>query len=71
VRDGETGFLVPHGDVPALAAALGRLADSPTLVASLGATARRFAERFTWDAAADQTEAHLREVEAAVVVQEG
>lgn len=62
VRDGETGFLVAHGDVPALAAAFRRLAGDPGLVASLGANARRFAERFTWEEAARQTEAHLAEV---------
>ena len=62
VRDAETGFLVPHGDVAALAAAFGRLAADPALVASLGAGARRFAERFTWEEAARQTEAHLTEV---------
>jgi glycosyltransferase involved in cell wall biosynthesis len=62
VRDGETGFLVPHGDVRALAAALSRLANQPELVARLGVNARRFAGRFTWDAAARQTEEHLREV---------
>jgi glycosyltransferase involved in cell wall biosynthesis len=62
VRDGETGFLVPHGDVRALAAALSRLANEPGLVARLGVNARRFAGRFTWDAAARQTEEHLREV---------
>jgi len=59
VRDGETGFLVPHGDVPALAAALARIADGPELVRSLGAAGRAFAERFTWERAADETEAHL------------
>jgi len=64
VRDGETGFLVPHGDVAALAAALTRIAGDPQLVASLGANARRFAERFTWEAAARQTEAHLLDVAA-------
>lgn len=62
VRDGATGFLVPHGDVAALAAALQRLADAPALVESLGSSARPFAERFTWDEAASQTEQHLREI---------
>ena len=59
VRPGETGFLVPHGDVPALAAALARIAAEPALVRSLGASGRIFAGRFTWERAADETEAHL------------
>jgi glycosyltransferase involved in cell wall biosynthesis len=62
VRDGETGFLVPHGDVPAMAARLEELAASPALVARLGAQARRFAESFTWERAARETVAHLSEV---------
>lgn len=64
VRDGETGFLVPHGDVPALTAALARIANDPGLVARLGAGGRAFAEQFTWEAAARQTEAHLEDVAA-------
>jgi len=59
VRDGETGFLVPHGDTQAMAAAMDRLADSPALVEKLGQQARRFAESFTWERAADETERHL------------
>ena len=62
VRHGETGILYPHGDVPALAAALERLAADPTEVARLGAGALVFAQGFTWDRAADLTEAHLAEV---------
>lgn len=62
VRDGETGFLVPHGDVAAMAASMRRLSGERALVEHLGVAARRFAEGFTWANAADQTEAHLREV---------
>ncbi|MGQ0539056.1 MAG: glycosyltransferase family 4 protein [Gemmatimonadaceae bacterium] len=62
VRDGESGFLVTHGDVAALAAALNRLAASSVLVESLGARARRFAEGFTWERAAAETAAHLTHV---------
>jgi len=65
VRDGVTGFLVPHGDVPALAAALARLAGDPALVRRLGTGGRAFAERFTWERAADETEAHLRGITGA------
>ena len=60
--DGKTGILVPHGDIPAMAAALGRLAASPDTVRSLGEAGRTFAEQFTWDAAARQTEEHVLEV---------
>jgi glycosyltransferase involved in cell wall biosynthesis len=59
VRNGETGFLVPHGDVPAMAQAMRAIADSPPLVRRLGERARRFAEGFTWDRAAEETERHL------------
>lgn len=40
VVDGETGLLVPAGDVPALAAALQRLAEDPHLARRLGAAGR-------------------------------
>ncbi|MBL0939942.1 MAG: glycosyltransferase family 4 protein [Gemmatimonadaceae bacterium] len=62
VKHGETGFLVPHGDVGAMAACMQRLSGERSLVEHLGRHARQFAEGFTWANAADQTEAHLREV---------
>ena len=62
VRDGETGFLVPHGDVDALAAAMRRIAGSAELVAALGTRGRLFAEGFTWERAAAETADHLAQV---------
>ncbi len=62
VRDGVTGFLVPHGDVDGFAAAMDRLAADPALVTSMGRDARVFADTFTWDNAAVQTEKHLLDV---------
>jgi glycosyltransferase involved in cell wall biosynthesis len=48
VEDGRTGLVVPPGDAPALAAALGRLLRDPALREALGASARqRYREAFT------------------------
>lgn len=44
VRDGETGYLVPFGDVPALAARVAHLAADPSLRAMMGTRARAEAE---------------------------
>lgn len=65
VRDGETGYLVPHGDISAMAAALDKVAASRELVDRLGRSARAFAETFTWERAANETAAHLERVAAA------
>jgi len=62
VRDGETGFLVPHGDTGAMANAMRRLATSPKLVSELGSHARVFATSFTWERAASETERHLQNI---------
>ena len=62
VLDGRTGLLYPHGDVDKLADALAKLASDRNLVDRFGVEARRFAEGFSWDSAADKTEAHLEGV---------
>jgi len=62
VVDGETGLLVPHGDVPALARALARILGDPRLRDRLGTQARSFAERFSWDASARAMEEFLERV---------
>jgi glycosyltransferase involved in cell wall biosynthesis len=62
VVDGRTGFLVPHGDVQAMADGLGRFASDSSLVRTMGAAGRMFAESYTWDRAAEETEAHLLKV---------
>ncbi|HEY2377258.1 MAG TPA: glycosyltransferase family 4 protein [Gemmatimonadaceae bacterium] len=64
VRNEETGYLVPHGDNLAMAAALDRVAASRELVEQLGRSARAFAETFTWERAAEETAAHLARVVA-------
>jgi glycosyltransferase involved in cell wall biosynthesis len=62
VRHGDTGFLVPHGDVAGLAARMIELADSPPLVARLGERARKFAEALPWERTASATERHLKDI---------
>ena len=60
VRDGETGFLVPHGDVPRDGRGHApRRRDRASSSTTLGRAARAFAETFTWERAADETEAAL------------
>lgn len=65
VVDGATGFLVPHGDIAALAERLARVLRDAQLRERLGTGARDFAQRFSWDRAADDTERHLRNVVSA------
>lgn len=62
VLDGVSGLLVPHGDAAALARAMERLVWEPGLRERLARGALDFAQRFSWDRSADETEAHLLEV---------
>jgi glycosyltransferase involved in cell wall biosynthesis len=48
VRDGAAGFVVPVGDVDALADSLRQLEADVDLVARFGSSARRIAEQHTW-----------------------
>lgn len=61
VVDGKTGFLVPHGDVDAIADRIARVLSDDALHASLRAGALDWAARFTWDRAAAETLALLQE----------
>ena len=61
VRDGVTGYLVPHGDAAALANRILALANDPGLVERLGRAARSFAEGLSWDAAARATVTHIEQ----------
>ncbi len=61
VVDGETGFLYPFGDSAACARHALRVLDDGALREKLGAAGRRWADRFTWEAATDATIALLHE----------
>jgi glycosyltransferase involved in cell wall biosynthesis len=56
-----TGLLVSHGDVNAVADAMGRLSRNRDEVERLGAAAVEFARSFTWDRTADATLKHLEQ----------
>ena len=56
VVDGETGLLVPPGDVQALHEALRTLLSNPSLRAQMGAAGRQRARLFTVSAAVDRIE---------------
>jgi glycosyltransferase involved in cell wall biosynthesis len=60
VQHGKTGLLVPHGDLAALAGAIRALLENAALRNDMAFAARRFAEGFTWEAAARTTEAFLK-----------
>jgi glycosyltransferase involved in cell wall biosynthesis len=59
VQDGRTGVLVPHGDVGALAEAIGGLLRDHDLRERMGRQARAFSEGYTWQASSDAFETYL------------
>ncbi|HSG08477.1 MAG TPA: glycosyltransferase family 4 protein [Longimicrobiales bacterium] len=59
VVDGRTGHLVPHGDVGQLTERLAEFLQDPGKRDRMGAHARLFAERFSWEASALATERFL------------
>jgi glycosyltransferase involved in cell wall biosynthesis len=59
VQAGRTGLLVPHGDLNALTGAVRTLLEDAALRSAMGASARAFAEGFTWDGSARTMETFL------------
>lgn len=64
VRHGETGVLVPHGDVDRLASEMLRLLEDEPELSRLSANAITWAGRFQWDAVAEAMEEILDSVAA-------
>lgn len=59
VADGETGFIVPPGDVAALRQAILCLVSNPVLARRMGLAARERAIRlFSWEAVAERCLRH-------------
>lgn len=54
VRDGATGFLVPHSDIDAWAQRMTQLLTDAALRARCGAAARQWASEFSWDTEAEK-----------------
>ena len=67
VEHGVTGLIVPRGDTPALAKAIGSLLENPEQARRMGVAGRERALRlFDWDHSAEQFEQLYREVGARV-----
>ncbi|MBN2586153.1 MAG: glycosyltransferase family 4 protein [Candidatus Fermentibacteraceae bacterium] len=54
VRNGETGILVPHGDLEALASEMGKLSADPARRSLLGNNGIKWAGSFDWDITAER-----------------
>jgi glycosyltransferase involved in cell wall biosynthesis len=62
IRDGETGFLFPFGDVSALTEKVTTLLTSPELRMKMGRSAAEWAHRFTWEKAAEDTDRAIEDL---------
>ena len=62
VQDGITGFVVPGGDVTALAKTLTKLIQQPELRARLGKQAAEYASWYSWDKIATRIKAVYEEL---------
>ncbi len=62
VRDGETGLLVPHGDIRALERGMERLADDRELRCELGSKGLEWAGSFNWDTTAERMMQVMRNI---------
>lgn len=67
VVDGETGYLYPFGDHERLAELATEVLTAPALREALGTAGVKWASRFSWDRAAEETGALLRGLPAAGV----
>ena len=61
VKNGATGFLVPHGDATALAQRIDQLLSEPALYAAFRQNGLAWAHSFTWERASAETLALLEE----------
>ena len=61
VAHGRTGFLVPHGNIEALAERIDELLKNTELRQNMGKNSRKFAEGFSWEESAVQVERFLED----------
>jgi glycosyltransferase involved in cell wall biosynthesis len=63
-RDNQTGLLYPYGDIPALTDRIRRVINDSDLRQRLATGALAWAGKFSWDRAAEDTEAILTQITA-------
>lgn len=62
VMDGETGLIVPDGDVDAIAASMTRLCDDSSLASKMGAAGKEYARTHDWRYIVDQFLSHYTQL---------